>query len=154
MIKLAECYSVVIRLNILVINCVIYRPVFKVIALLAGLFVRICMYLYVVSRCILIRWRPAPYFLPYFKLLVVLSVQINIYFSQGTQSFKTPLSYYSWTPQSSHRDTFFSIYILFFLQNELLPPSQCMPSQTQKEGMGPLNRKHLLDHLKKTGSGQ
>ena len=85
-----------------------------------------------------------------FKFLVVLSVHDNRYFSQEIRSFKTPLSYYSWTPQSSHRDTFFLyLYILFFLQNELLPPSQCMPSQTLKMGMGPLDRKHLLDHLKK-----
>lgn len=33
--------------------------------------------------------------------------------------------------------------------NELLPPSQRMPSQTEKETTGPLDRKHLLDHLKK-----
>ena len=37
---------------------------------------------------------------------------------------------------------------LFDTQNELLPASDRVPSQTKKKPTGPFDRKHLLNHLK------
>ena len=40
------------------------------------------------------------------------------------------------------------VHVSLSLQNELLPASDRVPSQTTKKPTGPFDRKHLLNHLK------
>lgn len=43
----------------------------------------------------------------------------------------------------------YSMKFVLVLKNELLPPAERQPNQTDKEETGPFNREHLLKHMAK-----